>query len=137
MYTDRDDLIQRYGEAELIELTDRHRQGIVDEEVLTRAIADAEALVDSYLAPRYVLPLAADLVQGSNLPQAAADIARYNLYGAHAPDEVEKRYERQVKWLRDLSQGAASLGVQDTATATPAGRAVVRGGASQFNWEKF
>lgn len=137
MYTDRDDLIQRYGEAELIQLTDRHHQGVVDDDVLNRAIADADALVDSYLAPRYVLPLSADMVHGSNLPQAAADIARYNLYGDHAPEEVEKRYERQVKWLRDLSQGAASLGVQDTATATATGRIAVREGRSRLDWERF
>jgi phage gp36-like protein len=137
MYTDRDDMEQRFGQTELIQLTDRARLDLIDDEILNRAIADAEAMVDSYLAPRYRLPLELNLVQGSNLPQATADIARYNLYGAQTTEEVEKRYERQVKWLRDVSNGHASLGAVDAGVATPEGRVRVQGGNSGHDWDRY
>ena len=39
----RQDLIDRFGEDELVLLTDREGRGVINDEVLNRAIEDAEA----------------------------------------------------------------------------------------------
>lgn len=104
---------------------------------LTTAIADAGHQIDSYLAPRYPLPLETAMIEASNLGQVCADIARYNLMDEQATDEVERRYDRRITWLRDVSQGRASLGAVDTGVATPAGRPVVAGGQSAHDWDSY
>lgn len=137
MYTTQAELLQRFGDRELIELTDRAHSGAIDGAVLERAIADADALVNSYLTPRYRLPLAPALIEQSSLGAVASDLARYHLYDGAATEEVEKRYERAVAWLKDLARGQASLGGDDRAVATPEGRAVVRSPDSGIDWSLY
>ena len=45
----RQDLIDRFGEDELVLLTDREGRGVIDDEVLNRAIEDAEAETAAYI----------------------------------------------------------------------------------------
>lgn len=137
MYTSQALMTERFGERELIELTDREHSGEIDSAVLERAIADADALVNSYLAPRYRLPLAPELIAQSSLGAVASDLARYHLYDGAATEEVEKRYERAVAWLKDVASGKASLGGADRAVATPEGRAVVRAPDSGIDWRLY
>ncbi len=101
------------------------------------AIARAGSLIDGYLQPRYTLPLEAALVAGSNLRQAAVDIARWLMTPGKASDELRDRYDRHLRWLRDVSDGRVSLGPADTGVATPSGRVSVRSGASGFDWNSY
>jgi phage gp36-like protein len=107
-YANRDELQARFGEAELVQLTDRTKSGQVDDAVLARALADADAEIDSYLAGRYALPL--DTVPPV-VVAAACDLARFRLYGIRAPEPVRQRYEDARAWLRDLAAGKALLNV--------------------------
>lgn len=45
------DLIDRFGETEIINLSDHDSYKQINETVLTRAINDATALIESYLNP--------------------------------------------------------------------------------------
>ena len=45
----RDDLLERFGEKELIELTDREAYAVINDNVLQKAIEDAEAEAGAYL----------------------------------------------------------------------------------------
>ena len=56
-YFDRQDYVDRHGEQELIQLTDRDGDGLEDTEVLDRAAADADAEINAYVGARYALPL--------------------------------------------------------------------------------
>ena len=47
----KDDLIHRFGIDEIVNLTDKERYQFVDDTVVSYAIADATALVASYLKP--------------------------------------------------------------------------------------
>jgi phage gp36-like protein len=105
-------------------------------ERIDQALADGAAQIDSYLSPNYTLPLPAELVAASSLEQVNCDVARYNLYDDRAPEFVEERYDRRIKWLRDVSAGKASLGTEDTA-ATADGRVVRRTGHSCFDWGAY
>lgn len=115
-YATQQDLVDRFGATELLQLSDRANTGSIDAAVVAKALADADAEIDSYLAARYTLPLASS---PEIIVRLAADMARYFLYDDRATDQVGKRYEAAVKLLRAISSGAASIGV-DSANAQPA-----------------
>ena len=105
------DLIARFGVQSLIDLTDRQGVGAMDEEVLILALADAEAVIDGYLAGRYTLPVstaAAPLLTGY-----ACDLARASLYtDLDLPDThpVRLRVREARRFLELVGQGKLSLG---------------------------
>ncbi len=111
MYCTEADLLARFGEQELIELTDMDDRGIVDSAKITAAINDASAQIDAYLASRYQLPL-------SNVPtelkQHCCHIARFNLYRNGAPDDVKENRNNALGFIKDVAKGIASLGVSDS-----------------------
>jgi phage gp36-like protein len=132
-YATQAQLIERFGESELIQLTDRADPltGAIVAAVLDAALLDADQEIDSYLRVVRTLPLPAPIPV--RLVRVAADVARYHLYDDHAPDEVRTRYEDAIRWLRDVAAGRASLGADDTAPAV-SGRIVTAQGVSAYDW---
>lgn len=109
-YATLQQLTDRYGAAMLIGLTDRGQpaSGVMDEAVINRALADADALIDGYLAARYALPLA-------QIPALIASLAQsitiWTLH-AYAPDpKIEADYKDALRALRDISSGAIRIPV--------------------------
>lgn len=127
------DLVTRFGEAELIDLTDRADPpaGVIDMAVADGAIADAVGEIDAYLGMRYALPVSP---LPSLLVMVTCDIARYRLHGSRVTEEVRARYEDAVRWLRDVSQGRAALPGANVAngTTTAALAEVVQPGRKVF-----
>lgn len=121
-YATKQNLIDRFGLAELVQRTDRTNipQTTVDDTVVDDALNDAEAKINTYLMTNYTLPLAE---VPASLVKPACDIARFYLHGEAADDIVRKAFEDAVSWLKDVSRGTASLGVTLTGTvaATPSG----------------
>lgn len=107
-YTTKQAMIDRFGETELAQLTDRLGASAIDETVLDAAIAHAGALIDSLLESRYPVPL--DPVPVI-LADYASDIARWRLYEDAAPENVKERYENALRFLHDVRLRRASLGV--------------------------
>lgn len=101
-YATQQDLVDRFGETELAQLTDRDTAAFVDAAVLSRALADADAEIDGYLAARFTLPLT---VVPPILVRLAADIARFRLYDDRATEQVRTRYEDAVRLLREVAAG--------------------------------
>lgn len=126
-YCTRQDLIDRYGETEILQLTDRDGIGVIDDTVVTRAIDDAGAEIDGYLAGRYRLPLA---TVPRLITSVACDLARYHLYADGAPEAVAKRHDDAIKLLGAVSRGAINLGLSTTgdAAATSDGAQMESGG---------
>lgn len=106
MYCTRADLIVRFGEAEILQLSDRTHSGAIDDAVVAQAIADAAAEIDGYLASRYELPLAA---VPTVLVLYACDIARYRLFEDGAYEQVVERYNTALRYLRDVAAGRVQL----------------------------
>ena len=104
-YCTQQDLINRFGEQELIQLTDRDVVGAIDTTVLNQAIADADAEINSYLTG-YSLPLASI---PANLLRIGCDITRYYLAGNLVNDQVRNRYKDAIAYLTLVSQGKISL----------------------------
>lgn len=106
MYCTTADLINRFGEDEMIRISDREVIGIVDESVVQTAIEDASVLIDSYL------PVNVDVtLNAQNLNRICADVARYYLYDDGATSTVEQRYKDAVKWLEQVAKGLVKLAV--------------------------
>jgi phage gp36-like protein len=107
-YATTQDMIDRFGQQELAELTDRTNGAVIDATVLGKALADADAEINGYLASRYTLPLAS---VPPILTKFAADIARYQLYDVRVTEAVKARYDDAIKFMKDLARGLGSLGL--------------------------
>lgn len=129
-YATSADMIARFGEQEIIQLSnpDAPRATTVGEPVVTAALADAESEINSYIASRHSLPLA-------EVPRIllvlACDIARYRLYGPVSEnDVVNTRYQDAIKFLKSISKGEATLGIaapQQASAPTNGGAEFVAG----------
>lgn len=111
MYCTQADIEDRVGQAELLQLTDRARLGQIDAVTVARAIADASAEIDGYVAARYALPFSA---VPPVLVRVAVDIAVYNLFsnrrGGGVIDDIRNRYKDVVRLLENIASGKVQLG---------------------------
>lgn len=123
-YCTLDQLTDRYSQSLLVEISDRADAptGAVDADMIARAISDADALIDGYLARRYSLPL-------SSTPRLVTDLSlRISIYYAHgrvAAEKITKDYEAAMKTLRDISSGLIMLDI-DGAEPAASGASEVR-----------
>ncbi len=102
-------LTARFGEDELVSLTDRDgTAGTIVAAVLDVALTDASALINGYLAGRYTLPLA---TPPAMLERLCCDIARYGLYDNGASEQVSKRFDDSVRFLEMVAAGKITLGI--------------------------
>lgn len=113
-YCTKQDLIDRYGEEELIQLTwrgpedpDDPEPPEVDGDAVDRACEDATATVDSYARGAYLTPLVA-ANQTVVKPYACA-IARWHLHEDGHPEHVEHAFKAAIDWLKDLAAGRVGL----------------------------
>lgn len=117
-YASQQDYIDRYGEEELIVLTDRSGTlGAVNPDVFATAQADGDAEIDSYLRGRYSLPLT---TPPAELIRIACDLYRYYLHTPQIPDPVLARYKAAIEFLKRVALGQAQLDITGTGEAPPA-----------------
>lgn len=130
-YASQDDIIRRYSEGDLLVIADRDNDSVPDADVVARALDDATAEIDTYVAAKYSLPLPS---VPEVLVRICVDIAVYRLStdAAQATDERRLRFEDAMSMLKDISKGIASLGI---ATPPPSsnGKAVMVGQPRRFN----
>lgn len=107
-YATLQDLIDRFTEAEMIQLTDTTKSGLVDMTPIDRALADADAEIDGALTGRYGLPLPSvpDL-----LVRIAADLARESLYVNRPTETVTERAKTARQLLQGIARGTTRLDV--------------------------
>ncbi len=118
MYSSVTDMISRFGQTEMIRLTTPPDQEMetVHADLLTRALVEASALIDSYLRARYTVPVVDVLPE---ITRAAAMLARYDLSlgEAREPSEQTRLARKEIiEWLERLHDGKAVL---DIITAPP------------------
>lgn len=105
-------LKDRFGETELIQLTDQTNAGAIDPAVLNEAIADADAEINSYLTA-YPLPLA---TIPANFERMACDITRYYLFGTSVPELVQQRYDNAISYLKLVAKGGINIAPDTSGT---------------------
>ncbi len=118
MYATVDDVVAQLGLDEALSISDVEGYGAIDrvriEDALTRASSD----IDSYLATRHVVPL---VTVPAVVKTRCVEIAYYLLCRGNRilNDDVKALYTDALRWLRDVSQGKASLGLPpETAEAS-------------------
>ena len=109
-YCTKEDILEQLPEQELITLTDDAGTGTVDEDVVNRAITDADATIDAYCQGRYALPLnpVPEMIR-----KLSVDIAIYNLYSRRndvMPDVRTERYKNAIRFLERVAEGKIQLG---------------------------
>ena len=114
-YATLQDLLDRFGEDELLQVADRDDDGVIDTAVADSALKDAEELIDSYIARRYRLPLAS---VPASLVRATANIARYFLYKDEPTEAAQKGYDQAITWLKDIAAGRALLDAEGSEPAS-------------------
>lgn len=104
MYATEADLVARFGE-EIGNL----KVMVSNPTFVDDAIQDATEEINGHIGDRYPLPLPN---VPSNLKRMACDIARYRLYFQQPTDEVRKRYEDAVAFLKRVADNKAHLQIQ-------------------------
>lgn len=109
-YATIEQLTTRFGEALLLQLTDRASPpaGAIDIDVVTRALADTDAAIDGYLAGRYVLPLAST---PALLVPIALAIAIYHLHPYTPEQKIGDDYKAAIADLDRIAKGTIRLPV--------------------------
>ncbi|MCX7284402.1 MAG: DUF1320 domain-containing protein [Novosphingobium sp.] len=110
-------LVDRFGERLLLQVADRAdpAAGAIDADVVDRALADTDAVIDGYLAGRYVLPLAST---PPLLVDLACAIAIYKLHIYEPEKKIADDYKDAIATLTKISTGTVKLPV---AGVEPAG----------------
>ena len=116
------DMRDRFGELELVQLSDREDTGQINTSVLLRALADATAFAVGYLGRVYQLPLrgcakpsatvggAVEYVPPPVLTRVVCDLARYYLYtSVGEKHEAIERYKAATRDLQALADGSTQL----------------------------
>lgn len=109
-YAAQADMVSRFGNDEVVAITDRSQAGAIDAGVLGQALDTASAQIDTYLSGRYALPLP---IVPKYLVTICCDIARYQLClgSTRLTDEIETRYKDAVRFLEFAASGKITLGV--------------------------
>ncbi len=109
-YCTQSDIEEEIGEEKVIELTDDEGLGTVNAARVTKAIAAADAEINSYLAQRYSVPMTAGL---ELLKDLCVNLALERLYGRRPGSLPEDRADRITavrRLLADIATGKATLG---------------------------
>lgn len=116
-YATVQDLIDRYGQTEIVRLTtpaDQDLDGVV-QPVAEAALADASAEIDGYVGRRYRVPI--DVPPPIVVAKCCA-IARYKLSTGEQKsptEEMRRQYEDGIAWARDVSLGKFVLELDEVA----------------------
>lgn len=128
-YATHQDMVDRFGEQEMIRLTDRDGSaGALVVTVLNRALDDADAVIDAHLqSAGYSLPLAGQVGLLTNI---AVDLARAKLYDESPTDTVLTREKNALALLDRIAKGLLKLGLPAAETPATSDEAIVESAGS-------
>lgn len=107
-YASLQNLTDRVGAELLLQLADRSTPptGAVDSAVIGRALSDTDAVIDGYIAGRYVLPLQS---VPPLLVDLASSIALYKLHIVQPEGKIADDYKDAIASLVKISTGVIRL----------------------------
>lgn len=120
-YCSQSDYINKFGELELIQLTDRANGIMVDAVVLAQAQAAANSDIDKRLRMKgWDVPLAS---ASADINAIALDLVRFHLYSATSTEEVKAIASTYMRRLGELDAYVAGrimldIGEPNTSTAS-------------------
>ncbi len=126
-YATQEDIVDLEGEDALYVAADRNRDDLVDTAAVARAIEAATGEMNSYIGQRYDLPLS---VTPPWAKQICVDITLYRLSRTadRLTNELRRRYEDAIAFLKHVGTGKAGLGVATVAAPPVSGVDEIKGG---------
>lgn len=119
-YATVDAMKNKFGEQELIQLTDNEEpyQYAINMTKLDSAMNEANSEIDAYVGTRYSLPLQ---VIPPFLVNIACNLARYYAVTGDVTenDPIKNRYESSIKTLSKISKGELTLGGSPAGESAP------------------
>ena len=134
-YASQADLKTRFeDDAAVAHLTDTADSGTPDSSVLDEVIDHAEGEIDSYVAVRYLVPVAVANNAGlaAMMKSVTLDMAVYHLYARHhgVSEVVQGLYDKAIEWLKLIAAGEAVLPTPDTEAPTTSQDPVIAWGTA-------
>lgn len=130
IYATLQNMIDKYSNESVLLVADRDDNGVIDTDIVDKALIAASAEIDGYVAAKYELPLPVlpELLNG-----LCIDIAMYQLSADAdmSTDEKRLRYDDAVKLLVRISQGKVSLGIP-TPPASSNGAVIITSAERRF-----
>lgn len=107
-YASLEDLIERAGLDEILQVADRDLDDVPDPDVVDAALVHADNTINGYVSVQYKVPLTSvpDLLR-----TWAVIIARYFLHRDTPPNYVERDYKEALVALKDVAAGRLKLPV--------------------------
>ncbi|WP_339863193.1 DUF1320 domain-containing protein [Paremcibacter congregatus] len=117
-YLTPSEYITRVGYDETLLLSDTHDIGRIDKDRLGARLMEASAVVDGYVARRYLTPLSPvpEVIKG-----LVADLTRFALHGVNVPDVVALRNKQALSRMKDIAAGSMVLSLPETTSAGTGG----------------
>jgi phage gp36-like protein len=135
-YATLNDLVDRAGDAEILQVADRDGDDVADAPVIAAALDTTDHSINGYLAVRYAMPLTAvpPIVVGW-----AVSIARYLLHRDGAPEHVVRDYKQALVELEKAGAGKIDVPGADGVTPeqSPEGRTIADGTPPVFTRENL
>ena len=100
------EFVDRVGLPEVISLTDGTGEGRIDRAMLVKKLIDAQSIVDSHLAGRYLVPL---INPPLIVQKYVTDLALAALYPGGAPDGVAEERKQTLRALERIQTGVATI----------------------------
>lgn len=119
------------------EQIERAQKGVI---AINACLEDASKEMDSYFIRRYPLPLDNETIALNPIKRKCADVTRYLLAERFFKDldEVRRRYDDVVTWLRDVSAGRVGLLIAiPSGGVTGSFGSVVVQGVSKHDWSCY
>lgn len=117
-YATSDDLVAAFGQDQLLLLADRDNDGVLDADVIERALTGASSIVDLAVRGTYALPLSpVDQV----IVDITCDLARTALFGkgTQVPQEVLDRDKAARDLLKQIASGTMILSAAAASASDP------------------
>lgn len=109
-YATLQQLIDRYGQSMIVDMTDRGEMatGAIDPLVVARALADTDAVINGRIAARHDLAAVAAEVPAV-LVDIALCIAIWKLHRFDPPQKIKDDYAEAMRQLREIGDGTMRL----------------------------
>jgi len=123
-YVTNADIQTRLGSTTYVQLADDDGDNIADVAVVDEVRLAAEAEVNSYLAPRYQVPvdLTAHVDLVDLLKSVTLDVAEYRLRLRRPPvsEDARRRFDQTIAWLSRIATGVVGLPAATSISANSA-----------------
>ncbi len=120
MYATVEAMKRKFGESELIQLTETEPPYLdaINMDKLNAAMQEANSEIDAYVGSRYPLPL--QLIPPF-LTEIGCNLARYYAVTGDLSenDPIKNRYESSIKTLTKISKGELTLGSSPAGESKP------------------